>query len=845
MNKYRFSDFVTNNEFVARLAGAFICSGLIIFPVVSYAVAEFDTRFLHQIPGVNAIDIGRFNKNVIPPGTYYSDVYVNNEWRGRNEVHFYEGSSASNEINICITKELLMLIDALPNEVHEIDNTAKGCKYLTYSISLAKFQFNLSTLRLDINVPQAILTPRPRGYISPEQWQRGGTAAFFRYDVNHYRYHFQKKEDYQTYLGVWAGLNFHGWALRHRGYQTWNERKDYGYRGYETSLLHDIASLRAQFTLGDFNTNGELLENLSLRGVRISSDDRMLPSSLRGYAPVIRGVANSNAKVTIRQNGNVIYETTVPAGPFSIGDLYPSGFGGNLSVSITEADGHIRTFTVPFSGITQLLRPGASRWQIAAGRYRYSDRIFNDLVFQATYQHGVNNDVTINSSLSSAPHYLSGGAGLAFNTPVGTVSADLMLARTTFANTSATDHGYSIHANYTAKVPLTDTNINLAAYRYSSEKFWTLRDALIEKNINIINNPMQHMDFYRPKNQLQLIVNKDFGSGLGQLYLTGTTYSYWSQKGNHNEYQIGYSNIWNNVSYQLGFSQSRSFNGTKHDNRYFLSFSVPFAENSGTILTTTYNASREHRNNLQSTFSGVSGKDQEISYGISIAKQQIDNLTFYANSTYRSPYAVVRATIGDDDKDNRQMSAGISGAIVAHPFGLTASNDLSETFVIIHADGAKNAKIINGQGNNLDRWGNGILPFAIPYEKNQISIDPTNLAGDVEMSETSREIIPTANSSNLVLFSTQHGTPLIFDLKLEDGKLPPMGAEVTDFKGVNKGFISQGGRFFSRGLPEEGQIKVTWGVNANERCLFTYKKSTKVIKNDRPFIHKVTCKRGI
>ncbi|HDV3207992.1 TPA: hypothetical protein RH101_004717, partial [Escherichia coli] len=100
MNKYRFSDFVTNNEFVARLAGAFICSGLIIFPVVSYAVAEFDTRFLHQIPGVNAIDIGRFNKNVIPPGTYYSDVYVNNEWRGRNEVHFYEGSSASNEINI-------------------------------------------------------------------------------------------------------------------------------------------------------------------------------------------------------------------------------------------------------------------------------------------------------------------------------------------------------------------------------------------------------------------------------------------------------------------------------------------------------------------------------------------------------------------------------------------------------------------------------------------------------------------------------------------------------------------------------------------------------------------------
>jgi hypothetical protein len=37
----------------------------------------------------------------------------------------------------------------------------------------------------------------------------------------------------------------------------------------------------------------------------------MLPYSQRGYAPVIRGVASSNAVVSVRQNGYLIYQQNV------------------------------------------------------------------------------------------------------------------------------------------------------------------------------------------------------------------------------------------------------------------------------------------------------------------------------------------------------------------------------------------------------------------------------------------------------------------------------------------------------------------------------------------------------
>lgn len=70
----------------------------------------------------------------------------------------------------------------------------------------------------------------------------------------------------------------------------------------------------------------------------------MLPQSRRGYAPDIRGIARTNAVVTVRQNDRIIYETTVPPGAFVIEDLYPTGYGGNLDVKVTEADGSVQSF---------------------------------------------------------------------------------------------------------------------------------------------------------------------------------------------------------------------------------------------------------------------------------------------------------------------------------------------------------------------------------------------------------------------------------------------------------------------------------------------------------------------
>ena len=99
------------------------------------------------------------------------------------------------------------------------------------------------------------------------------------------------------------------------------------------------------------------------------SDDEMLPDSQRGFAPTIRGVAHSNAKVTVSQHGYVIYETFVSPGAFAISDLYPTSQSGDLEVKVTESNGVVRTFTQPYSAVPYMLREGRGKFSLSAGRY--------------------------------------------------------------------------------------------------------------------------------------------------------------------------------------------------------------------------------------------------------------------------------------------------------------------------------------------------------------------------------------------------------------------------------------------------------------------------------------------
>ena len=384
----------------------------------------------------------------------------------------------------------------------------------------------------------------------------------------------------------------------------------------------------------------------------------------------------------------------------------------------------------------------------------------------------------------------------------------------------------------------TNTNLTLAAYRYSSKDFYTLRDTIWANHSDFIDDEsIQYIENFRPKNQYQISINQSLGETLGSLYLIGSTYRYWNKTGARNEYQLAYNNNYKSVSYQFGFSQSIDLDTKNRENSVYLSLSIPFGEGNSS-LSTSLTHSKE-QNSVQTTFSDAIGEYNQFNYSLSASTNDRRERTLSANAYYRNNFAEYRSTISQDQDKNLQYSLGLSGSIVAHPHGITLGNSVSDSFMIIHAKDAAGALVTNtGQGQTLDYFGNAIVPYSTPYSINYAGIDPTNLPINVEFSATEKQVIPRANSISVVNFDSRINTMVLFKLRDQDGLILPMSAEAKDDVGNIVGYIAQGGILFANNLSKEkGKITVMWGMDSKAQCHFDYvvkldKKSTEMKQID-------------
>ncbi|EPU3540968.1 fimbria/pilus outer membrane usher protein, partial [Escherichia coli] len=191
-----------------------------------------------------------------------------------------------------------------------------------------------------------------------------------------------------SYNGT-TGANFGAWRLRADYQGSLNRTTGSGQGGTDSQftwsrfyLYRAIPRWRAKLTLGEDFINSAVFSSWRYTGARLESDERMLPPKLRGYAPQISGIANTNARVVVSQQGRVLYDSTVPAGPFTIQDL-DSSVRGRLDVEIIEQNGQKKTFQVNTAYVPYLTRPGQVRYKLVSGRSRGYEHTTEGPVFMA------------------------------------------------------------------------------------------------------------------------------------------------------------------------------------------------------------------------------------------------------------------------------------------------------------------------------------------------------------------------------------------------------------------------------------------------------------------------------
>lgn len=781
-------------------------------------MVDFNPDFLSSQAGMGQVDLSRYARgNPVLPGDYRVDLYLNGQAMGPVNVVVKPGNDPQRG-RICMAQALLDQVGLdwsklSPEQVQGFADP-KGCAVLEEHIENARAALDTGELRLDITLAQVLLRRSPRGYVSPKLWDAGVNAGMLGYSFNAYRNESAGFTNNSAYLGISAGMNLGGWYFRHNGSMSWQQNGPSRYEDLNTYVSRDLPSITSRMTLGDANTAGDLFDTVSFRGAMLASDDRMLPDSQRGYAPLVRGMAETNARVTIRQNGAVIHDMPVPPGPFEIDDLYPTGYGGNLEVTVTEADGRKRTFLVPYASVAQLLRPGTQRYSLTAGTVRNRALRHTPKLLQGTYQRGLTNSLTAYGGLQANENYSALLGGMAFGTSLGAFSLDISRAQTRTVQETLT--GSSVRVGYSKFFEATRSNVSVAAYRFSTRGFMDFATAA--QAVDIASQGQAIDGIWRPRNRVSLTFNQSLGDKRGQLFVSGFAQNYWGQEKKDVQFQLGYTNTYRWLTYSASLNRVRN-NAGQMDNQLMVNLSIPLGKTPQAPQLGVIATHQPHvGTTTQATLSGVAGEHNQWSYGASVNHGPGNAGTAGTlNGQYRSQFATLQAGYSHG-AGYSGTSIGASGTVVAHPGGVTMSPYTGDTIAIVAAPQAAGATIQGYQGLQLDSRGYGVLPYLTPYRLNEVAIDPKGISTDVELKTTSQQVAPHAGAVVMLSYATVSGRAALIDLTLPNSAVVPFGAEVVDGNGDSVGTVAQGGRAYVRLAQNSADLNIRWGGQPEQQC---------------------------
>lgn len=802
------------------------------------AKVDFNSNFLDFGVG-ERLDLSKYSDgNLLEPGVYAYDVYVNDRWVGREDLTVIP--SGDGDINIfCFDtnqiKKWGVNDKALPSP-EEFNKKIEqgGCIDVSKLVPDITVQPVISDLLVRVTIPQAYVKRNARGYVSPENWQNGINAGYVNYSLNAYRTSYRDYESDTSAFGlINVGFNIGPWRLRNNSTiqkQTGSSTK---YRSVNAYVQRDVVPLYSTLTLGQHTTIGRVFQSFPYTGFQLASSEMMLPDSQSGFAPVIRGTADTNAKVSVYQDGSIVYETSVTPGPFTIDDLSNTGVSGNLEVVVNESNGQIKRFTVPYASVVQLLRPGTHRFSLAAGRYR--DRNLKNLpnFLEGTYQRGLSNTMSAYGGAIAAEDYYSAQLGLAFNTRAGAFSADVThsdaqsLPRS-WLNEGGDSSGQSYSLSYSKLLTETNTNLTLAAYRFSSRGYLNFEDfarARSVDNIPINNNVdnYYYSNLFTQKNRFQVSINQDLGRW-GSLYVSGSTQNYWNSLVTRNTtYMLGYSKgfRWGQLTLNVSRYNNRGFENSTQTS---VGVTIPLGSpGSSTVLSSSVSHSTNGDKQFMSTLSGrIAEGDKGQSAFYSVYGMHNNN-SDYKNTTsgggsiqYDGRYAQLSGNASTSSDGTKQIGLNLNGSIVAHSQDISFTRNQGDTFAIVHAPGAAGA-VVNSVGV-INENGFGIASNLYPYRENMVSIDPAGASLDVEVMGTSQNVAPTLGAIVYLEYETVEGKAVLLDVTFADGERPPLGASVLNSQRQTIAQIGQMGRAFLRGIDGQEYLIVSWGEGVENEC---------------------------
>ena len=771
------------------------------------------------------------------PGLYDVDIYLNNEVYSKKLLSFTakenckknsENDSVDNtgllpELSINDYKNMGVKFN---NDVLEdLSLKDSSCVDISELIPNAFTEFNFEKMRLNISIPQVSIDQKQKNTIDEADWDSGINALFTNYRFNYSQNIYSDTKNDNFYIGLSTGINFGAWRLRdNRSFFAF--RNDYNnesnWQYINSYVERSIPKIRSNIIFGDNITKGSLFDSTGYRGVNISTEKEMYSSGEQGFAPIIRGFANSNSTVEIRQNEYVIYQTNVAPGEFIIDDLQPVSSNGDFIVKVIESVGESQTFTVPYSSLPILLRKGRLSYSLTTGKYRTTEGtgpIFGEL----TLTKGITNRITQYGGVQYTKNYFSSMLGMGMDIGKwGAISSDITHASTEINNNKY--EGQSLRFLYARIFSSLGTNFQLAGYKYSTKDFYTLNNFLqeVDKD-NIYYNNVANV---RQKEQLQINISQSVGK-LGSLGISGVMRNYWNNDSKTISLQAGFYSKIKDINYRLSYNVDQFIDldhNSKMEHSIYLSLSLPISKlfsRYSLPIYSSYNINRTKNGYAQQiNVSGSLLEQQNLDWGFSQGRTGDGSTTNNINTNYRGSIGSFSANYGSGNNYSSK-SMTLSGGVVVFDKNILLTQPLGNNNIIISAPGAKNVGVQNAIGIKTNKKGYAVKPYATPYRWNRVALNISDLNNETEIENPVVQIVPTSGAIVKANFTVKKGFQILVKLKDKENKVIPFGSQVT-MEGA-QGIVGDDGNVYISGLTkDEGTLHAKWGNSENEKCSSKY-----------------------
>lgn len=775
---------------------------------------EFNNYF---IKSKNVIDLSGFEKgNHIPDGRYLLDLYFNQEYIKTENFNIISNKA-------CINKKTLISLPLSEKGVLKYQKTlSKEKNHDCFNLSKVEFtdiKVDIGKAKIEILVPQEYLSEEYKnGFVNPKLWDDGIPGLFVDYHANYYTIKQNSDSDWNDSLTTYGtlGANFKALRLRSQFQKTDDDNGEFtSYYGYVP-----IREIKSKFTFGNNQFNSSIYDSFRMVGVNLQSDDKMLPSNLRGYSPTISGTVESNAVITITQQGRVLKVVNVNPGPYVIDNLSQTN-QGDIDVEVKQANGKVQKFQLSGAEVQYLTRPGHIRYSLSAGAPDSKNYDYTPGFVSAESSYGLNNTVSIftGSLLSSEYQSYTLGSGVNLN-QYGALSFDVSLSQAKLEDEDkATGTSYGFSYNNT----LTDFGLGLrvAGYRFSQKRFYEFDEYLhsydeyTTANIYSANN--------NKKDEKYITLSQRIGDA--SLFFSYSSRNYWDDRRYSDRYDITASkpfsingltfylnaNIYHSVDSSVNYTYENGIGSYKSVNEdgWGIGISIPLG-NGNTVSMQTKMNNHKYSQNI-----AYAGRDDIRDANYRLSFDEYEGQSIGASGTYNRNFSYVSTSLGGSYQTNdyKQLNASASGTVLLTGNGLAYSNlNAGDTRLLI--DTHVPDVTIQGTGKqSSNMFGLAIVNGITPYQKSWNTIDYKSLPENIEVLDSIKSTVLTEGAIGYQTIRARQG--INFLAKLFSVKPIPFGASVFDLETNEEiGIVGSNQTVYLSGISNKSSLNVTWGNNS-------------------------------